>query len=149
MTKRIELFTVILFSLVSAATWAAELEIVSCNSGDPGHGNSQRATIKLSVDDAGKLIGRSGPLGGTLDSYFETKIKPIEPVGSGFDGVLRDINSIRDTGINPNDVKQVQYIFITGNSDFPTALHKLFDANGVAIGWLTQFGAFVSGCYPN
>jgi hypothetical protein len=149
MIKIAKLFGLIFLSFTTVSVFAAELEIVSCNSEAPGHGNSERGTIKLSVDDSGNLIARVGPMGGTLDTFHETKINAAEVFKSDMEQRLAEINSLRDTGIKPTDVKQFQYVLIAGNSDFPTALYKLFDSQGNTLGWLTQFGAFLSGCYPN
>lgn len=131
---------------LSTAAHAAELEVASCNT-DIGAGG-QRATLKLVVDDTGRLVAKTGPFGGLLETSKDLKVDAVEPVSDEFLGAFARANQRRDTGIRPGDIRQVQHVFLSGNVDFHTDLFKLIGAGGRTLGWAAST-IIISGCYAN
>jgi hypothetical protein len=136
------------FASATSLAHAADLEIVSCIS-EGGSRTHERSVVKLTVDNVGKLRGYVGDFGGPLEMSEQVKINQPTNVDQDFKDMLARTNQVRDTGINPLDVQQIQEIFISGNSDFHFSLFKVFDAHKKSLGWLVQPVVYLSGCFAD
>jgi hypothetical protein len=133
-----------LFSLCSSLAQANYSVVYKCFGSSPGF---PTAHIELLADENGKLAS-SYSLGG-YRPYFPTWTNAGEvttpPAHLG--QLLNRLNAYRDTGIDPNQVKLFQNIFIDGNNRFEVNLWKLMDAEGKLIGWVGYAYREMIGCY--
>lgn len=141
------LFILFMFclSLSSPVASAATGEVIfKCFGSSPKFPNPY---FELFVNEEGKLS--SAYTMGTAPIYFPTwtTAGKITTPPARFVSLMTSLNSFRDTGINPQDVKFFQNIFIDGSNTFAVEMWKLMDKDQKVIGWVAHAYRELIGCY--
>lgn len=136
-------FLIFLISLPPARAASGEV-IFKCFGSSPKFPNPY---FELFLNEEGKLS--SAYTMGRAPIYFPTwtTAGKVTTPPARFVSLMTSLNSFRDTGINPQEVKYFQNIFLDGSNTFAVELWKLMDEDQKVIGWVAHAYRELIGCY--
>ncbi len=139
--------TIVLVALMfGTVAFAAEINLVSCQT-KPRIGIGLDLGIDLSATSSHQLTATmTDTASKQKETFTDLIIGDASSVDADFAKAVELVNKEHETGIDPTEVGQVQFIQITGNSDFNISLVRLYDRDGKPLGWLVWEVSFFTAC---